>query len=202
MLRNILARINRNLQVRVAVSSFLLVLFCSGCTTSFESQNPLGQTFPSARARILTDEQVIIPDAFKKKPALLLVGYVQDSQFDIDRWILALKQLMTPINIAEIPTIQGFFPRIISNQINSGMRSGIPEGDWKIVFTVYEDAMKIAKFLGNTKPRNARVVLLDSEGKVQWFHDQGFSADRAIELDKLIREKFGSSSQVKIGLEQ
>lgn len=187
--------INRNLQTLVAV--VYMALFCSGCARTFENQNPLQQTFPSVRARVLTDEQVRIPEFFRNKPTLLLVGYVQEGQFDIDRWILALKQLKTPIDIAEVPAIQGVFPRIISNQINSGMRDGIPQGDWKIVFTVYEDAELIAKFLGNSRPRNTRVVLLDNDGRVQWFYDQGFSADGAIELDKLIREQFVNSDQAK-----
>jgi len=197
MLRNMLSQINLNLQRFVAV--VYIALFCTGCSKTFETQDPLKQAFPSVRARILTDEQVIIPEFFKKKPTLLLVGYVQDTQFDIDRWILALKQLSTPINIAEIPAIRGFFPRMISSQINSGMRDGIPQEDWKIVFTVYADAEEVAKFFGNSKPRNARVVLLDNEGRVQWFHDQGFSADRAIELDNFIRETFSSSDQGESG---
>ena len=145
--------------------------------------------FPEVRATILTGEDVSIPGYFGEKPVLLLVGYVQESQFDVDRWLLALKQLKTPVRIAEIPAAQGFFPRLISSKINNGMRSGIPQEDWKIVFTVYEDSEKIARFLGNVKPRNVRAVLVDESGTVRWFHDRGFSADRALELDKLVRAR-------------
>lgn len=162
----------------------------SACSQTFPAANPLGSPFPEVRATVLTGEEVTIPAYFKGKPVLILIGYVQDSQFDIDRWILALKQLETPIRVAELPTIQGFFPRLISNQIDSGMRSGIPEEDWKIVFTVYGDAEKIARLLGNERPRNGRVVLVDEAGKVSWFHDRGFSADRALELDALVRQRF------------
>lgn len=166
----------------------LISLSFSGCYKTFEPRNPLGEAFPNVNARILTGDEVVIPEFFEEKPVLLLIGYIQDSQFDVDRWLLALKQLNTTINIAEIPAIQGFFPRMISSKIDNGMRNGIPEEDWKIVFTVYKDAEKIAEFLGNTKPRNVRVVLLDGEGEVRWFHDRGFSADKAIELDQFIRD--------------
>lgn len=165
-----------------------VAILITGCTTTYEPRDPVGEKFPDVRAEVLTGDQVHIPGVFKDQSVLLLVGYIQDSQFDIDRWLLALKQLKTPINIAEIPAIQGVFPRMISSKINEGMKSGIPEEDWKIVFTVYNDAEKIAGFLGNTKPRNTRVALIDKDGIVRWFHDRGFSSDKAIELDKIVRE--------------
>jgi hypothetical protein len=163
---------------------FLLVM---GCAKNFERQDPMGLYFPRVHAEGLTGEQIIIPDYFKGTPILLLIGYIQDSQFDVDRWVLGLKQLDTPIGIIEIPTIQGLVPRMISSKIEQGMRDGIPEEDWGIVFTVYKDAEMIAQFLGNTKPLNARVVLIDEEGKINWFYDRGYSADKAVELDKQVR---------------
>ncbi len=172
--------------------SILFVLFTalllSGCTAAHPSRIPLGEPFPHVQATVLGGEEVEIPSLFQGKQILLLVGFVQEAQFDVDRWVLALKQLKTPVAIAEIPAIQGLFPRVISGTINQGMKDGIPEEDWRIVFTVYKDSEKIAKFVGNSKPRNVRVVLLDKAGIVRWFHDRGFSADRAIELDKLARE--------------
>ncbi|MCB0336336.1 MAG: hypothetical protein KDD62_08515 [Bdellovibrionales bacterium] len=168
-----------------AILLFGLLCF-SSCTKTFEGQNPVGQRFPSVNAEVLDGETVALPEFFDGKRVLLLVGFIQDSQFDIDRWVLALKQLGIEIELAEIPAIQGWFPRLISNKINSGMREGIPEEEWGIVFTVYDDAVKIAEFLGNTTPRNARVVLLDSNGKVSWFYDRGYSAERALELHTLL----------------
>jgi hypothetical protein len=173
----------------------LLVLFTgfsfTGCTRTFTAESPILKTFPTVQAAALTGEKIEIPTFFNEGDLLLLVGFIQDSQFDIDRWILGLKQLKTPVEVAEIPTIQGFFPRIISSRINQGMKDGIPEEDWKLVFTVYKGAEKIAEFLGNTKPRNARIVLVDKSGIVQWFHDRGYSADKALELDVLVRKRRG-----------
>ena len=164
-----------------------MTLLESGCTRNYEQQDPVGLYFPSVKAKALTGEEIRLPDHFRGKLTLLLIGYIQDSQFDVDRWILGLKQLETPVSIAEIPTIQGLFPRMISSKIDKGMRDGIPKEDWGIVFTVYKDANKIAQFLGTTKPLNVRSVLIDEEGKILWFHDKGYSADKAIELNKYIR---------------
>ena len=59
--------------------------------------------------------------------------------------------------------------------IDSGMRSGIPEEDWAAVVTVYEEADKLAAFTGNEAGRNGRVLLLDGEGQVVFYHDRGYS---------------------------
>ena len=186
----------KNVGVKFCIPLILAIaLFASGCTTTYPARSPLGERFPSVRAMVLNGEEVEIPHFFKGKDTLLLIGFIQDTQFDIDRWLLALKQLRTPVVVAEIPAIQGLFPRMISTKINQGMKEGIPQEDWQIVFTVYKDADKIAQFVGNTKPRNVRVVLIDKDGVVRWFHDRGFSSDRAIELDKLIRESLD-----KVGL--
>ena len=69
------------------------------------------------------------------------------------------------------------------------MRSGIPEEDWASVITVYgSDADRIVALTGNEQPRNMRVLLLDAEGRVRWFHDRGFSAAKLLELVRTARE--------------
>ena len=73
--------------------------------------------------------------------------------------------------------------------IDNGMRSGIPAEDWAIVITLYgKEATPVAKFTGTENPRNGRLLLLDKEGVVRWFWDQGFSASRLMELKKLAIE--------------
>ena len=116
-----------------------------------------------------------IPEDFNEKFTLLLIGYKQNSQFDIDRWLIGLDMTETQVSVFEVPTIQGLFPRMFSTMIDNGMRAGIPQPLWKGVVTVYEDGETIQAFTGNENPNNARVVLLDDEGKVLYFYDDGFS---------------------------
>lgn len=153
-----------------------------GCSRAVERRNPIGEIFPSVTGTRLSGESVAIPADFGGAPVVLLVGYVQRAQFDIDRWLLGLTQAGTPVKVLEIPTIRGWAPRAISGWIDSGMRSGIPEEDWRTVATVYRDAAAIVKFLGNEDPQNGRAVLLDGEGRVLWMHDRGYSAAKMLEL--------------------
>ena len=112
-----------------------------------------------------------------------MVGYLQETQFDIDRWTIGLMQLKCAIRAIEVPTLPGLLPTQFSGWIDDGMRSGIPKEDWPAVVTVYGDqAKKIAALTGTQSPRNARVLLIDSKGVVRWSWEQGFSAKRLIEL--------------------
>jgi hypothetical protein len=157
-------------------------LLLSACSSSYPNQAITGQVFPSVSGQTLEKELMTLPDDFKGEVTLLLIGYKQDSQFDIDRWLIGLDMTQTQVSVFEVPTIQGLFPRMFSTLIDNGMRSGIPKPLWKGVVTIYKDGDKVQAFTGNAQPNNARVVLLNAQGKVIYFHDQGFSVDALNQL--------------------
>ena len=157
----------------------------TGCSSTVARKDPGSRPFPDVRGTSLDGADMRLPAALRGAPAVLLVGYVQESQFDIDRWILGLKQLESSVKILEVPTIAGSLPKMASSFIDSGMRRGIPKEDWAAVVTVYNDAPKIVELTGNEDPRNARVFLIDKEGQIRWFFDRGYSADRVLELHTL-----------------
>ena len=123
-----------------------------------------------------------IPGDFNDELTLLLIGYVQNSQFDIDRWLIALDVTNTKVKVYEVPTIQGLFPEMFSTVIDNGMRAGIPKPLWQGVVTIYEDGEKIQAFTGNENAANTRVVLLNNKGEILYFYDQGFAVDALNEL--------------------
>lgn len=155
----------------------ICVLLITGCSSQYPNKNVTGQQFPSVVGQSLEKDTVNIPNDFQEEFTLLLVGYKQDSQFDIDRWLIGLDMTKTNVPVYEIPTIQGMFPRMFSTMIDNGMRKGIPKPLWKSVITVYKQGDIIQSFTGNDKPNNARVLLLNSSGEIIYFYDQGFSVD-------------------------
>jgi len=155
----------------------LFVLFTIGCSSNYNNQSHVGQPFPSIKGESLKKEVVNIPEVFKGKNTLLLIGYKQDSQFDIDRWLIGLDMTETQVNVYELPAIQGLFPRMFSTVINNGMRAGIPKSLWKGVITVYQDGELVQKFTGNRNPNNARVILLNKDGIILFMYDEGFSVE-------------------------
>jgi len=157
----------------------LLCLFLSltlgACSAPYPNQNPTGEPFPSLSAEALDGERWSLPSAWRGAPTIALLGYVQDAQFDIDRWLIGLDMTKTKAKVYELPTIKGLFPRMFSAKIDEGMRKGIPKALWGGVITVYERGEALQRLTGNERPRNARVLLIDSEGVVRYFNDEGFS---------------------------
>lgn len=170
------------------IFALISISLCLSACASYEytSNVILNERMIQAKGETLKGKKVTIPDEFSGKQTLLLLGYKQDSQFDIDRWLIGLDMTQTSIAVYEIPTIQGMAPRMFSTFINNGMRRGIPKDLWKGVITIYSDGDRIQRYTGNQNPNNTRVILLDEQGKVIYFYDRGFSVDALNNVRKLI----------------
>ncbi len=179
--------------LRMTLKTTLIALMCcwlcTGCSAPVTA--PIDFTnavFPTVRGESLKGEQITIPDHYRGRPTLLLIGYLQKAQFDIDRWILGALQSDVKAEIVEVPTIAGMMPQMVQGFINNGMRSGIPESDWAAVVTVYEDAAKIIATLGNERPQSAYAVLLDKDSRIAWSSNRGYSAAQILELKHKVDE--------------
>lgn len=176
---------------RIAPALLALVLSPLACggEPTLPAGEPVGKPFPAAEGQSLAGETVRIPADFAGEPVLLLLGYVQDAQFDADRWLFGLLDAGLGLRFFEVPTIKGFVPGLLRRSIDSGMRGGIPQEDWGSVVTLYgERAAEVVRFTGNERPQNVRAVLLDGDGVVRWFHDRGYSAGKLIELRAALAE--------------
>jgi hypothetical protein len=175
----------------IATLTLVLLTAAAACSSVIPNTDAASLTpkpFPAVRGTTLSGQALEIPKDLLGKPAILLVGYEMNAQFDGDRWLVGLTQLDTPTRVVELPTIDGMIPGLFAGAIDRGMRSGIPSEDWPSVATVYgEDAATLVKLTGNTIPRNMRVFLLDAEGRIVWFHDRGFSASILKDLDARAR---------------
>ncbi|MEO1326106.1 MAG: hypothetical protein AAFV47_05480 [Pseudomonadota bacterium] len=172
-------------QVTVAIA---LLTLLSACSSPIANRNPTGERFPSVVGQTLEEQTVALPEDLSGAPAILLVGYLQETQFDIDRWLLGMLQGGVDARILEVPTIPGAIASIASGFIDDGMRSGIPREDWKVVVTVYGSAAKpIAELTGTENGNNARVLVLDRDGTIVWFDDTGYSARKILTLLELLK---------------
>lgn len=169
------------------LSLLIFSVAITSCTRSVSTpSNITNSQFPSVKGNSLSNKAVSIPENYRGKVTLILVGYTQRAQFDIDRWILGALQADIKADIVEVPTIAGMMPQMVQGFIDNGMRSGIPKSDWGSVVTVYEDAPKIIEALGNERPQSAYAVLLNREGKIVWSSNIGYSATQILELKKAV----------------
>ena len=170
------------------IALLFLVLFLFSCSKTTATPPALvGKALNSMVGKSLTGKTVTLPDDFRGKDTVLLVGYKQKAQFDIDRWILGILQAGIPVQIVEVPTIAGMMPEMVQGFISDGMRSGIPQGDWGSVVTLFEDAPKMIEAIGNERPQSAHVVLLNKKGEIVSVYDQGYSAGAVLELKSKVR---------------
>ena len=160
-----------------------------GCTKSFSNKNPVGEQFPSVKGHSLEKKNYNIPEDFVGDKVLFLIGFVQNTQFDIDRWTIGLDQTTTKVNTYELPATQGLFPIVFKTRLDDSMRVGIPDEIWGGVITIYKDGGIIQGFTGNENPRNTRVVLIDERGIIIFFHDSGFSIKALNELISSLKKQ-------------
>lgn len=171
----------------VGTGAVAAMLLANGCATEVPNRNPTGETFPRVVGQSLERERTELPASLAGTPAVVLVGYKQRAQFDIDRWVLGLLQADVEARIVETPTVPGLAGGLASGWIDDGMRSGIPREDWGSVVTLYGDAARpVVDLTGNEDGRLARVLVLDRTGRIVWFDDTGYSPRKALEIAELV----------------
>jgi hypothetical protein len=143
--------------------------------------------FPTVVGTTLEGEELTLPAAYAGEPAVILVGYQQRAQFDIDRWVMGLIQADIDAPMLEIPAVPGLAAAFASDLIDQTMRDGIAEEDWAFIMTLYgQAAQSLAEFTGTERGQMTRVFVLDAEGRVAWFDDGGFTARKALEVREVV----------------
>ena len=169
---------------------FLFILFYSCSRVPNKSPELLiGKKFPVLKGKSLSEKKWTLPNDLKGRKTILLVGYVERSQFDIDRWLIGLSMAQVKTSVLEVPAVKSIFVNFFKERLNQSMRNGIPSEIWKAVVTVYGDSGKIVDFTGNENPGNSRVFVIDENGKVVFFHDRGFSVNNLQRLLKVLPPK-------------
>ena len=175
-------------QFFLASGLIIVMVISGGCSNTLPNRDPTGELFPGVGGESLERERIELPNALKGEPAVLLIGYEQETQFDIDRWLMGLIQAEADVRILEIPTIPGLVPSLASGWIDDGMRSGIPKEDWGVVVTLYgASARPVANLTGTANGRLTRVFVLDADGRVAWFDDKGYSVRKALQLVEFVK---------------
>ena len=171
----------RRQQPALRLALVLFALLPVACSSTLPNRDPTGERFPSVSGETLAGEPVSLPGDLAGRPAVLLIGYKQETQFDIDRWLLGFAQAGLDAALLEVPTIPGLAASLASGFIDDGMRSGIPREDWSVVVTLYGDAAKpVARLTGTENGNNARVIILAPDGTIAWFHDRGYGTRQVL----------------------
>jgi hypothetical protein len=129
----------------------------------------IGEQFPRLAGEALDGTQVVFPDSVKGQPALILVAFQQRTQPQVDTWLQQAQQLQQrypALQVYEVPMIaQGY--SVMSDYIDSGMRSGIPQDQHSQVVTYYGARERYFEAFGVDDKRSCYAFLLDPDGTVR-----------------------------------
>jgi hypothetical protein len=134
----------------------------------------LGRRFPSVAGKALSGELVRFPEDVLGSPTVLFVAYRRNTQRDIDQWAAFVRREAPEVKAYELPVIPALIWRPLQGWIDSGMRGGVPNGQWANVVTLYEQGAAARDFVGDRGGLTANVLLLDATGVVCWSWHDGF----------------------------
>jgi hypothetical protein len=172
----------------------LATLAC-GCNV-VPSRDPVGEYLPPAEGKTLAGVPTTLAESLAGAPAVLLVPYTDDAQFDAEVWALGLAQLGTPVRRFELGVVPSAAGVLLTPAINVDRRNRRAEVKWPDVLCFSGDgADALATQTGLGSAQYARVLLVDHEQRIVWFCDQGFTAERVLELDGHARALAGAAMQ-------
>jgi ATP10 protein len=154
----------------IAIASSVMLLSKSEATpiNTTMQQEIIGSPFPSITVKTLAKEEMNLPNATLGKPTVLCVVFEQNSQAKVDTWTTAILENYKndSVNYLEIPMISAGY-KWVSNFIDNGMRSGVPQNLHTHVATYYGKLDSYKQQLKMTDKNSCYLFLLDKQGIVQ-----------------------------------
>ena len=149
-------------------------------------------TFPRVTGINLLGDEVRLPDGFEGDINLVVVGFVQEHQKDIDTWIAALPGLLaagSSLRLYEVPVIyRASAPFRL--WVNNGMHYGIPDPvARKRTITVYADQGKFVESVGASGLDRIHALLVDKSGRIIWRTQGPADPTSIAELTSLLKSR-------------
>jgi hypothetical protein len=129
-------------------------------------------TFPTLETENLLNQKVVLPDAARGKPAVLVIGFTHASQTQTKSWTDSLGMEFPAYSIAVLEDA----PRLVRPMAIAGMKSGVAQDQRArhLVLTHQEKELKSSAGFaakGEAHPDDAWILLLDRDGAISWrFH--------------------------------
>jgi predicted transcriptional regulator len=142
--------------IKLAVCS---ALFCSAAFAA--------DAFPHINGQTFGERAVILPDAFKGKPTILVITFTRAAQEQARTWTEKLKQKSLGAATYQVLELEDV-PRLMRGFVRGSIRRGLPREQLDSFVLLFEgqDALKKAVAFG--AENDAYVILLDANGNVVW----------------------------------
>jgi hypothetical protein len=138
------------------------LLICAFCLAAFAAD-----AFPHLNGQTFGERAVTIPDAFKGKPAILVITFTRAAQDQARGWTDKLKKESTNIATYQVLELEDV-PRLVRGFVRGSIRRSIPKESQDNFILLFEGEDALKKTVGFQNDGEAYVLLLDANGNVQW----------------------------------
>jgi hypothetical protein len=141
------------------------LVFC-GCFCLLASAR--SEQLPKTASESLAGQQLMLPDALKGRPALVIVGFSKGSQTSLKEWdTRARKELGEAFDVYQVAVLEDA-PRFIRGMITHAMKGSTPADRQDHFLIVVRGEAELKKAAAFSEADDAYVWLLDGAGDVRW----------------------------------
>ena len=128
------------------------------------------QSIPHTEAETLAGKRIVLPDAFDRHPAILVIGFSRSGGDSAGRWDKQLRKDLAgekSVHIFSVAELQDA-PKLARGLIRHGMRGGVPQNEHDSFVLLYQDEDVWKKLADFSDTNDAYVLLVDSAATIRW----------------------------------
>src|SRR4051812_7911749 len=132
------------------------------CSAAFAAD-----AFPRVTGQTFGERAVIVPDAFKGKPTILVITFTRSAQEQARSWADKLKQKALGLETHQVLELEDV-PRLMRGFVRGSIRRSIPKESQDNFVLLFEGEEALKKSVNYQASDDAYVVMLDSSGNIVW----------------------------------
>lgn len=150
----------------------LLVLAAIFTFYACEAQSP-----PATQGETLSGRRIVLAEAVRGRPAVLIVGFSRDAGDGCGAWSRAVRNdpALAKVAVYQVAILEQA-PGFVRGMIKSSMRKGISPSEQDEFVVLVQDEKLWRSYFGVTAEKEPYVEFLDASGQIRW-HGHGEARD-------------------------
>jgi ATP10 protein len=178
----------RALAFALSLTGFVLPALWLRAAASDASPLQRGQALPQISGPALTGRSIELPAAANGKPAVVIFSFSKAAGNDARSWNERLSRDFPGDAPSFTIIVLESVPKLFRGMALSGIKSSMPSSVQDRTIVLYRDEMLWKQRLAFSEDSRAYVLLLGSDGRIQWKNEGPFKEDAYAQLkDQLTR---------------
>jgi hypothetical protein len=154
------------------VSKFLLGTMLAAAA-ALPAKESAGQAMPATAGETLSGKRVVLADAVRGHPTVLVAGFSRGGGNACAAWVKALHgdSALSGVTVYQMAMIAGA-PGMMRGMIKNNMKKGVPPAEQENFVVLTQDENSWRSYFEVSADQDPYVILMDGSGKVLW-HGHG-----------------------------